>query len=96
MYMLVSLISLAFDIYLFIIITQIAVSWLIAFDVMNTDNPQARNLVELLRKGTDPIYKPLRKYIPAIGGIDISPIIVILGLQLLESTIINLLTGPIG
>ncbi len=96
MYMLVSLISLAFDIYLFIIIAQIAVSWLIAFDVMNTDNPQARNLVELLRKGTDPIYKPLRKYIPAIGGIDISPIIVILGLQLLESTIINLLTGPIG
>lgn len=95
MYVLVNLISLAFDIYLFIIIAQIAVSWLIAFDVMNTDNPQARNLVELLRKATDPVYKPLRKYIPAIGGIDISPIIVILALSFLERIIIGLLTAPV-
>ena len=93
---LIQLIQLAFDIYLFIIIAQIAVSWLIAFDVMNTDNPQARNLVELLRKATDPVYKPLRKYIPAIGGIDISPIIVILGLSFAESIIIGLLTAPVA
>lgn len=90
---LTSLISLAFDVYLFIIIAQIAISWLIAFDVMNTDNPQARNLVELLRKATDPVYKPLRKYIPPIGGIDISPIIVILALSFLERFILTLLSG---
>lgn len=93
MQLLMTLIHYAFQAYLIVIIAQIAVSWLIAFDVINTNNPQARNLVELLRKLTDPVYKPLRKYIPAIGGIDLSPIIVIFGLQFLESIIMDVLRG---
>ena len=86
-------ISLAFDIYIGIIIVQVAVSWLIIFDVINSKNEQAQNLIGLLQKATDPVYKPLRKYIPPIGGIDITPIIVILGLSLIRSMILGLLLG---
>jgi YggT family protein len=85
------LISLAFDIYIGIIIVQVAVSWLMIFDIINASNPQAQNLIALLKRATDPIYKPLQKYIPPIGGIDITPIIVILGLQLLRGLVIGLL-----
>ena len=88
---LIKIIDLIFDIYLFIIIAQVLVSWLIAFDVLNVNNPQARNLVMALKRMTDPVYKPLRKFTPPIGGIDITPIIVILGLSFIESALIELL-----
>lgn len=89
--LLIYLLSLAIDIYIGIIIVQVLLSWLIVFNVINVSNPQARNLIRLLEKATDPVYKPLRKFIPPIGGIDITPIIVILGLQLLKSVLIGAL-----
>lgn len=79
-----SLISLAITIYIWIIIIQVLISWLIIFDVINVNNAQAQNLIKLMKKLTDPVFKPLQKYIPPIGGIDITPIIVILGLSLLQ------------
>ena len=69
----------------------IAVSWLIAFDVINARNPQADKLLRLLDRATEPVYKPLRKFIPPIGGIDITPIIVIFGIVLLENLIVRAL-----
>lgn len=74
------LLLLALDIYVYIIIASVAVSWLIAFEVINVRNAKAANLVRLLDKATEPVYRPLRKFIPAIGGIDITPIIVIFGI----------------
>lgn len=91
MYTLIYLINILFNVYVFIIIAQVAVSWLIAFEVINTNNQQARNLVDLLNKLTEPVYKPIRKYVPPIGGIDITPIIVLIGLQILKHIIIGLL-----
>lgn len=92
MLFLIKIVDLAFDLYLFVIIAHVLIGWLIAFDVLNTNNPQARNLVELLQKLTDPVYRPLRKFIPAIGGIDITPIIVIFGLSIVKGIIIDLLS----
>ena len=91
--MLVYLVNLAFDIYVFVIIAQVAVNWLMIFDVINTKNEQAQNLVKLLKKATDPVYKPLRKYIPPIGGIDITPIIVLLGLSIIRYYLIGFLVS---
>ncbi len=88
---LIFLINLAFDVYMVIIILQVAISWLITFDVINTANEQAQNLIKLLKKATDPVYKPLRKYIPPIGGIDITPIIVLLGLSIVRYYVIGFL-----
>lgn len=87
--MLVYLLNLAVNVYIAIIVIQVAVSWLIAFDVINAENQQARNLMELLQKATDPVYKPLKKYIPPIGGIDITPLVVILAISILHSMIIG-------
>ena len=89
--MLVYLINLAIDIYIAIIVVQVIVTWLIAFDVINATNEQARNLVALLKKLTDPVYKPLQKYIPPIGGIDITPLVVIILLCILRSVVIGAL-----
>ncbi len=75
------------DVYFYIIIASVIISWLIAFEVLNVKNPQAQNLVNLLNKATEPVYKPLRKFIPPIAGIDITPIIVIFAIFLLQGLI---------
>lgn len=89
--LLVYLFNLAIDVYIFIVILQVVVSWLMIFDVINASNQQAQNLIALLKRATDPVYKPLQKYIPPIGGIDITPVIVIIGLQLLRSLVLGAL-----
>ena len=88
------LLLLALDIFFWIIIIQVALSWLIVFNVINVSNPQARNFIDLLQKVTDPIFRPLRKYIPPIGGIDITPIVVIFGIYLLQSLVISFFMTP--
>ena len=89
MSLLLYLISLALNIYILIIILQVAISWLIAFEVIHTENEAAKNLINLLKKATDPVYKPIRKYIPPIGGIDLTPLIVIILLQVAASIIMG-------
>lgn len=73
------------NVFFWIIVAQIVISWLVAFEVMNLRNPQARNLVGLLDKITGPVYAPLRKFIPPIAGIDVTPIIIIFGIQILQN-----------
>ena len=81
------LLMLLLDIFFWIIIIQVVMSWLIAFDVINVRNAQAQNLLALIAKITDPVYKPLRKFIPAIAGIDITPIIIIFGISILKNIV---------
>lgn len=88
---LIYIINLAVQAYIFVIIAQVAISWLVIFNVFNLENPQARNLVRLLGKLTDPVMKPVQKYIPPIGGLDLTPIIVIIGLQILQSVLVRIL-----
>ncbi|HEY8964603.1 MAG TPA: YggT family protein [Alphaproteobacteria bacterium] len=84
------------QLYTFIIIVQVILSWLVAFGVLNLSNPQAAKLAELLEKLTEPVMAPVRKFIPSIGGIDISPIIVIFGIMLLEQLISRIFLNPFG
>jgi YggT family protein len=88
-----SLLLLALQVYFWIIILSVILSWLIAFEVINVKNEKAQNLVRLLEKATDPVYRPLRKYIPSIGGIDITPIIVIFGIYLLQRAVYAVFMG---
>jgi YggT family protein len=78
----------ALTLYFWVIVVHVATSWLIAFEVINPRTPQARNLLDLLNKLTDPVYKPLQKYIPSIGGIDITPVIVIFAISILQQSVI--------
>ena len=84
------------DVFFWIIIAQVVMSWLLAFGVVNIQNNNARKFVEIIQKITDPVYKPLRKIIPSIGGIDISPIIIIFAISILKNLIAaNLMHPPI-
>ncbi len=78
------ILTLLLKVYLWIILAYVIMSWLIAFGVVNTGNLQARRLVEALQRLTDPVMKPIQRYVPPIAGIDLSPIIVIVGIQILE------------
>lgn len=91
MIFLAQFITMLIQIYIFVIIAHIAVSWLVVFKVLDIENPQAQNLVRLLAKLTDPVMKPVQKYIPPIGGIDLTPVVVIIGLQVLSSLVWQIL-----
>ena len=75
-----SLISLAI---LLIIVTAV-LSWLVAFDVINLRNPAMHRVVRTLDQLSDPLLRPIRRFMPNLGGIDISPIILLLLLQALR------------
>lgn len=88
------LIILLIQLYIYVIIFSVVVSWLIAFNVLSTSHPKVRNLLGLLGRLTDPVYKPVRRYVPSVGGIDISPIIIIFGLMFLQHIVARLFYYP--
>ena len=61
-----------------IIIGQAILSWLVAFNVVNTHNDFVRTLLQALDRITAPLYRPIRKILPDFGGLDFSPIVVLL------------------
>ncbi len=78
------------DVCFWIIIMQVVLSWLITFEVINIRNPQAANFIRLIDKITAPVYGPLRKVVPPIAGIDITPIILIFAIYLLKSLVASI------
>ena len=66
MIFLAQLISFAISIYIWIIIAEIIIHWLLVFGVINTKNPQAQNLVNLIKKATDPVMSRVRQYLSLI------------------------------
>jgi YggT family protein len=61
-----------------IIIIQAILSWLLAFNVLNTSSPAVRQIALALDKLTAPLYRPIRRIMPDFGGIDFSPMVVLL------------------
>ena len=72
-----------------IIVIQAVMSWLIAFNVINTHNDFVRQVWTTLDRITDPIYRPIRKVMPDFGALDLSPIIVLVGIQILDIALRN-------
>ena len=69
---------------MWLIIIQVILSWLFAFNVLNTNSGGVRAFALALEKITAPIYRPIRKVLPDFGGIDFSPLIIILLIQVLK------------
>ena len=67
-----------------IIIVQVILSWLIAFNVLNTSSGGVRAFLQALDRITEPLYRPIRKVMPDFGGIDFSPIVLLLLLNVLQ------------
>lgn len=72
-----------------IIIVQAVLSWLIGFNVVNTSNQSVRQLWESLERLTDPIYRPIRRIMPNLGALDLSPLIVLLLLAILRRVLMG-------
>jgi len=66
-------------------------SWLIAFNVLNTSNRLVYSLLDISYKMTDPLLKPIKNFLPNLGNIDISPIVLILLLMFLRNLIFEFL-----
>jgi YggT family protein len=72
------------DLYEFVVIVAVVASWLIVFGVLSTRNQLARSLISALDALTEPVFRQVRRVIPSIGGIDLSPIIVFIILEVLR------------
>ena len=69
---------------MYIIIIQAILSWLVAFNVINTYNDFVRTFLRALDRITEPLYRPFRKILPDFGGLDFSPLIVLLLIIILK------------
>jgi YggT family protein len=78
------LIDTLINIYIWLLIGSAVLSWLIAFNVVNTRNPLVHSIGEFLYRVTEPLLRPIRSMLPNLGGIDVSPVILIIGLLFLE------------
>ena len=81
------LIDTLINIYIWLLIGSAVLSWLIAFNVVNTRNPIVHNVGEFLFRITEPLLRPIRNMLPNLGGIDVSPVILIIGLLFLRQLI---------
>ncbi|MDC0344287.1 YggT family protein [Pelagibacteraceae bacterium] len=76
--------------YIWILIINAVISWLVAFNVLNTSNRFIYSLLDVSYKLTDPPLNFIRKYLPNLGSIDISPIVLILGLMFLRNLVFEM------
>ena len=81
------LIDTIITLYIWILIASAILSWLVAFNVVNARNPIVANIGEFLYRITEPALRPIRALLPNLGGIDISPVILILLLLFLQRII---------
>ena len=77
-------------IYIWILIINAVVSWLVAFNILNTSNRLVYSLLDVSYKLTDPPLNFIRRYLPNLGSIDISPIVLILGLMFLRNLVFEM------
>ncbi|MEZ5828334.1 MAG: YggT family protein [Hyphomicrobiales bacterium] len=85
---LIGFIVLIIDLYIWVIIAGAILSWLIAFNVVNTSNRFVYTIADMLYRVTEPALRPIRSIIPNLGGIDISPVILILVLLFFRDVVL--------
>ena len=84
---LLDVILIALQLYIWLLIAQAVLSWLIAFNVVNTRNQFVAMVWDFLYRITEPALGPIRRLLPNLGGIDISPVILILLIIFIERLI---------
>ena len=81
------------NLYIWVLVINAILSWLVAFNILNTGNRFVYSVLEVSYKLTNPALNLIRRYLPNLGSIDISPVILILGLNFLRNFIIEILTS---
>ncbi|HFD16020.1 MAG TPA: YggT family protein [Rhodospirillales bacterium] len=91
MYALCRLIDSVVSIYIWLLIASVVLSWLVAFNILNTHNRIVWQVGEFLHRITEPLLAPIRNFLPSFGGLDISPIVLILALYFVRDLAFELL-----
>lgn len=73
------------NLYYWVIIIAVIVSWLLAFGIINRWNPTARSILNILDALTEPLFRQIRRIIPPLGGLDLSPLIALLLIYFLQN-----------
>ena len=88
---LLEVILIALQLYTYLIVASAILSWLVAFNVVNTRNDVVRSIWNFLDAVTEPALRPIRRILPNLGGIDISPVILILLIIFIQKLIVDYL-----
>jgi len=86
---LLQILLLLLDVAWFVVIAHIIMSWLINFNVLNRNQPLVWQIWTGLERLLEPIYRPIRRVLPNLGGLDLSPIVVIIALYALRVVLVN-------
>ena len=85
---LIGFVALVINLFIWVIIISAILSWLIAFNVVNTSNRFVNTVADMLYRITEPALRPIRSFMPNLGGIDISPVILILILLFIRDVVL--------
>jgi YggT family protein len=90
----ITILDLAFSLVFYIILIQVILSWLVSFNIVNLHQPVVYQIWSGLNRLTEPLYRPIRRFLPDMGGLDLAPLIVIFALIALQRVIfINFATA---
>jgi YggT family protein len=92
LYALVDIVNLLLTILTWVIIIQVVLSWLLAFNVLNVHSGGVRNFIVALDRMTAPLYRPIRRILPDFGGLDFSPLVILILIQVIK----KLLAGVVA
>jgi len=76
------------NIYIWLLIISVVMSWLVAFNIINTGNRLVYMVGDFLHRITEPLLAPIRRFLPFMGGMDLSPVVLILLLYTLQYSLI--------
>ena len=79
--------------YMWVVIIYVVMSWLVTFDVINTRNQFVRTIGDFLYRLTEPALRPLRRVLPHLGGVDLSPLVLILLIILIRGLVFEYVPG---
>jgi YggT family protein len=86
---LLEVILIALQLYMYLVIAGAILSWLIAFNVVNTRNQLVAMFSDFLYRITEPVLRPIRQFMPSLGGIDLSPVILFFIIIFIEKVIVT-------
>jgi YggT family protein len=84
-----NIILIVLDIYIWLLIAAAVLSWLVAFNVVNTRNQVVAMVGDMLYRLTEPALRPIRNFLPNLGGLDVSPVVLILIIILIKDIIVR-------
>ncbi|MGH6980747.1 MAG: YggT family protein [Stellaceae bacterium] len=84
-------VDLILRIYMWIVIASAVMSWLISFRVINTYSRPVSIIGDFIYRATEPVYRPLRRFLPNIGGLDVTPVVVLIAIWLIRMELWNLI-----